>query len=851
MPLSNVRTEARGMLNKLTHQRQLVHVHCFTGTIADHRQWVGQYLNVVLGITNKSVSAPGFSEWAGRLICIIWCWKEMARCCHHKVTTVGTLQGAPSTLHHSAVITTSSQLWAPYKVVHQARYITPLLSPQGHNRGHPTRCTKQATSLRCCHHKVTTVGTLRGGAPTRLHHSAVVTTRSQPWAPYEVVHQARYITPLLSPQGHNRGHPTRWCTKHATSLRCCHHKVTTVGTLRGGAPTRLHHSAVVTTRSQPWAPYKVVHQARYITPLLSPQGHNCGHPTRWCTKHATSLRCCPHKVTTVGTLRGGAPSTLHHSAVVTTRSQPWAPYEVVHQARYITPLLSPQGHNRGHPTRWCTKHATSLRCCHHKATTVGTLRGGAPSTLHHSAVVTTRSQPWAPYEVVHQAHYITQLLSPQGHNRGHPTRWCTKHATSLRCCHHKVTTVGTLRGGAPSTLHHFAVVTTRSQPWAPYEVVHQARYITPLLSPQGHNRGHPTRWCTKHATSLRCCHHKVTTVGTLRGGAPTRLHHSAVVTTRSQPWAPYEVVHQPGYITPLLSPQGHNRGHPTRWCTKHATSLRCCPHKVTTVGTLQGGAPSTLHHSAVVPTRSQPWAPYEVVHQARYITPLLSPQGHNRGHPTRWCTKHATSLRCCHHKVTTVGTLRGGAPSTLHHSAVVTTRSQPWAPYEVVHQARYITPLLSPQGHNRGHPTRWCTKHATSLRCCHHKVTTVGTLQGGAPSTLHHSAVVTTRSQPWAPYKVVHQARYITPLLSPQGHNRGHPTRWCTKHATSLRCCHHKVTTVGTLQGGAPSTLHHSAVVTTRSQPWAPYKVVHQARYITPLLSPQGHNRGHPYEVVH
>ena len=582
------------MLNKLTHQRQLVHVHCFTGTIADHRQWVGQYLNTVLGITNKSVSAPGFSEWAGRLICIIWCWKEMARCCHHKATTVGTLRGgAPSTLHHSAVVTTRSQPWAPYEVVHQARYITPLLSPQGHNRGHPTRwCTKHATSLRCCHHKVTTVGTLQGGAPSTLHHFAVVTTRSQPWAPYKVVHQARYITSLLSPQGHNRGHPTRWCTKHATSLRCCHHKVTTVGTLQGGAPSTLHHFAVVTTRSQPWAPYKVVHQARYITSLLSPQGHNRGHPTRWCTKHATSLRCCHHKATTVGTLRGGASSTLHHFAVVTTRPQPWAPYKVVHQARYITSLLSPQGHNRGHPTRWCTKHAASLRCCHHKATTVGTLQGGAPSTLHHFAVVTTRPQPWAPYKVVHQARYITSLLSPQGHNRGHPTRWCTEHATSLRCCHHKATTVGT-----------------------------------------------PTRWCTKHATSLRCSHHKATTVGT-----------------------------------------------PTRWCTKHATSLRCCHHKATTVGTLQGGAPSTLHHFAVVTTRPQPWAPLRGGALSRlYRFAVVTTR------PQPWAPLPGGAPSTLHHfaVVTTRpqpwAPLRGGALSRLHHFAVVTTRPQPWAPYKVVH----------------------------------------------------------------------------------------------------------------------------------------------------------------------
>ena len=49
IPFTNVMTEALGMLNKDTHQRQLIHVHCFTGTIADYRQWVGQYSNTVFG----------------------------------------------------------------------------------------------------------------------------------------------------------------------------------------------------------------------------------------------------------------------------------------------------------------------------------------------------------------------------------------------------------------------------------------------------------------------------------------------------------------------------------------------------------------------------------------------------------------------------------------------------------------------------------------------------------------------------------------------------------------------------------------------------------------------------------
>ena len=62
VPFSKVMSEALCMLNKYTQQRQLIHVHCFTGTIADYRQWVGNYSNTVFGFTNKSVSAPGFSE---------------------------------------------------------------------------------------------------------------------------------------------------------------------------------------------------------------------------------------------------------------------------------------------------------------------------------------------------------------------------------------------------------------------------------------------------------------------------------------------------------------------------------------------------------------------------------------------------------------------------------------------------------------------------------------------------------------------------------------------------------------------------------------------------------------------
>ena len=98
VPFMNVMNEALGMLNKYTHQRQLIHVHCFTGTIADYGQWVGQYSNTVFGITNKSVSAPGFSELARQIDL--------------------------------------------YRLVLETN--APLLSPQGHNYGHPYEVVHQA-----------------------------------------------------------------------------------------------------------------------------------------------------------------------------------------------------------------------------------------------------------------------------------------------------------------------------------------------------------------------------------------------------------------------------------------------------------------------------------------------------------------------------------------------------------------------------------------------------------------------------------------------------------------------------------------------------------------------------------
>ena len=96
--------EALDMLNKHTLQRQLIHVHCFTGTIADYRQWVGNYSNTVLGITNKSVSAPGFSELARQI--------DLYRLVLETDAPLLSSQG-----HNHG---------HPYEVVHQARYIASL-----------------------------------------------------------------------------------------------------------------------------------------------------------------------------------------------------------------------------------------------------------------------------------------------------------------------------------------------------------------------------------------------------------------------------------------------------------------------------------------------------------------------------------------------------------------------------------------------------------------------------------------------------------------------------------------------------------------------------------------------------
>ena len=104
VPFTNVMTGALGMLNKHTHHCQLVHVQCFTGTTADYRQWVGKYSNTVFGSTNKSVSAPGFSELARQI--------DLYR----------------------LVLETDA----------------PLLSPQGHNHGHPYEVLHMhQASLRC------------------------------------------------------------------------------------------------------------------------------------------------------------------------------------------------------------------------------------------------------------------------------------------------------------------------------------------------------------------------------------------------------------------------------------------------------------------------------------------------------------------------------------------------------------------------------------------------------------------------------------------------------------------------------------------------------------------------------
>ena len=104
VPFSSVMSEALGTLNKHTHQRQLIHVHCFTGTITDYRQWVGNYSNTVFGITNKSVSASGFSELARQI--------DLYRLVLETDAPLLSSQGR----NHGH----------PYEVVHQARYIASL-----------------------------------------------------------------------------------------------------------------------------------------------------------------------------------------------------------------------------------------------------------------------------------------------------------------------------------------------------------------------------------------------------------------------------------------------------------------------------------------------------------------------------------------------------------------------------------------------------------------------------------------------------------------------------------------------------------------------------------------------------
>ena len=54
VPFSNAMTEAFAMPNKHTHQRRIVHVHCFTGTLEDYRQWVRLCSSSVSGLpTNR------------------------------------------------------------------------------------------------------------------------------------------------------------------------------------------------------------------------------------------------------------------------------------------------------------------------------------------------------------------------------------------------------------------------------------------------------------------------------------------------------------------------------------------------------------------------------------------------------------------------------------------------------------------------------------------------------------------------------------------------------------------------------------------------------------------------------
>jgi len=98
VPFSDVMAEALAILSIHTHQRQLIHVHCFTGTLEDYRQWVRVYTNSVFGITTKSVVAPGFADLARQI--------DLYR----------------------LVLETDA----------------PLLSPHGHNRGHPYEVVHQA-----------------------------------------------------------------------------------------------------------------------------------------------------------------------------------------------------------------------------------------------------------------------------------------------------------------------------------------------------------------------------------------------------------------------------------------------------------------------------------------------------------------------------------------------------------------------------------------------------------------------------------------------------------------------------------------------------------------------------------
>ena len=65
--MSAVMGEALTMLKQHTYRQQQIHLHCYTGDLANYTKWIGIFPNTVFGVTAKTTQATGYSDLASHM----------------------------------------------------------------------------------------------------------------------------------------------------------------------------------------------------------------------------------------------------------------------------------------------------------------------------------------------------------------------------------------------------------------------------------------------------------------------------------------------------------------------------------------------------------------------------------------------------------------------------------------------------------------------------------------------------------------------------------------------------------------------------------------------------------------